>query len=146
MIKAHEEVVGLRMITLRIHAKAESRQCGPLFIMFSGPSRMFHQPEKYDSDFTDTLSGFSAGIGRDVFLCVCVVDMHVKVIMCIYSERGRAARRERWKERRDRRVRQGRRKRRRRGKFMLRICSGGVTFQHWTDNRVNTLCTGLGAE
>lgn len=60
-MKAHEEAAGSRMITLRIHAKAESRQCGPLFIMFSGLGRMFHQHEKYDSDFTDTLSGFSAG-------------------------------------------------------------------------------------
>lgn len=29
---------------------------------------------------------------------------------------------------------------------MLRICSRGVTLQHWTDNRVNTLCTGLEAQ
>lgn len=49
------------MITLQIHAKSESRQCGPLFIMFSDPSRMFQWSEKYDSDFTNTLSGFRAG-------------------------------------------------------------------------------------
>lgn len=29
---------------------------------------------------------------------------------------------------------------------MLRICSEGVTLQHRTDNRVNTLCTGLEAQ
>lgn len=34
---------------------------------------MFHQPEKYDSDSTDTLLGFNAG--RQGYVCVCAVDM-----------------------------------------------------------------------
>lgn len=68
------------MITLQIHAKAESRQCGPLFIMFSDLGRMFHQPEKYDSDFTDTLSGFNAG-GQG---SVCVADMRESRV-CVHE-------------------------------------------------------------
>lgn len=68
----------MRMITLQIHAKAESRQCGPLFIMFSGPGRMFHQLEKYDSDFTDVLSGFIAGRQESVRVCwICMSHMFV---------------------------------------------------------------------
>lgn len=55
------QVHRLRMIILQIHVKAQSRQSASLFIMFSGLSRMFHQCEKYDSDFTDALSGFSTG-------------------------------------------------------------------------------------
>lgn len=74
----------MKMITLQIHAKAESRQCGPLFIMFSGPGRMFHQLEKYDSDFTDVLSGFIAG--RQESVRVCVLDMHESHVR---SEKGR---------------------------------------------------------
>lgn len=31
---------------------------------------MFHRPEKCDSDFTDTLSGFNAG--WCVCMCVCI--------------------------------------------------------------------------
>lgn len=46
--------MGSRMITLQIHAKAESRQRGPLFIMFSCLDKMFHQSEKYDDDFNAT--------------------------------------------------------------------------------------------
>lgn len=75
----------MRMITLQIHAKAESRQCGPLFIMFSGLSRMFHQPEKYDSDFTGALSGFIAG--RQQSVRVCALDTHESHIC---SKRGRS--------------------------------------------------------
>ncbi len=73
--------MGWRMIALRIHAKAESRQRGPLFIMFSDQSRMFHLHEKYDSDFTDTLSGFRAGM-QGVCVCVCVCGGH-KWVKCV---------------------------------------------------------------
>lgn len=31
-------------------------------LCFSDLGKMFHQAEKYDSDFTDTLSGFNAGV------------------------------------------------------------------------------------
>lgn len=78
-MKAHEEIVAWRMITLQIHAKAESRQSGPLFIMFSGPRRMFHQTEKYDSGFTDTLSGFNAALC--VFVCLTNVFISLPVLL-----------------------------------------------------------------
>lgn len=85
IIKAHEEAVGLGMITLQIHAKAQSRQCGPLFIMFWGLSRMFHQPEKYGSDFTDTHS-------VQVDSKVCNWWTCASKVLCINRERRRKKR------------------------------------------------------